>query len=126
MREIHPKYVKQIPGEPRRRWFEDNYFDLLVWENESGQIVEFQLCYDKLHYQRSLIWNEKSGYLHNKVDDGENNPGKYKATPILVDDGIFDAETIAEKFKYKSKDIDTKVSTFVYNKIGEYHGQKRV
>ena len=122
MKEIHPKYVKQVPGEPRRRWFEDDYFDLLVWENEFGQIVEFQLCYDKLHNQRALIWKAQIGFLHNKVDDGENNPGKYKSTPILVDDGVFDSETIAEKFKYKSKDIDTKVSTFVINKIRDYRG----
>jgi hypothetical protein len=122
MKEILPKYVKQIPGEPYRRWFEDDYFDLLVWENELGEIVEFQLCYDKLHYQRSLIWKKRYGYMHNKVDDGENKPGKYKATPILVDDGIFDSAAIAEKFKHKSKDLDAKVSTFVFNKIKAYKG----
>jgi len=122
MKEILPKYVKQIPGEPRRRWFEDNYFDLLVWENESGQIVQFQLSYDKRHNQRSLIWKEQIGYTHNKVDDGENKPGKYKAAPILVEDGVFDFGIIAEKFMLKSKDIDTQISTFVYNKIREYPG----
>jgi hypothetical protein len=121
MKEIRPKYIKQILGEPRKRWFEDNYFDLLVWQNELGQIVEFQLCYDKHHNQRSLIWNEQIGYVHNKVDDGENKPGKYKASPILVDDVVFDFETIAEKFRNKSRDIDTKVSSFVFNKIKKYH-----
>jgi len=121
MKEILPKYVKQIPGEPHRRWFEDNYFDLLIWENEAGQIVEFQLCYDKLHHQRSLIWKEKVGYRHNKVDDGENKPGKYKAAPIFLDDGLFDTAAIADKFRYKSKNIDKKVSTFVLNKINDYH-----
>lgn len=122
MKEIHPKYINQVPGEPRRRWFEDNYFDLLVWENESGQIVEFQLFYDKFYNQRSLIWKDQSGYSHNKVDDGENKPGKYKASPILVNDGVFDFAKIAEKFRSRSQDIDTKVSSFVFNKIKEYHG----
>ena len=121
MKEIRTKYVKQISGEPHKRWFEDNYFDLLVWENESGQIVEFQLYYDKLHYQRSLIWNEQTGYLHSKVDDGETQPGKYKSTPILIDDGVFDFVTIAEKFTNNSRDIDPKVSNFVINKIKNYH-----
>lgn len=122
MKEILPKYVKQIPGEPRRRWFEDNYFDLLVWENEAGPIVAFQLSYDKRHNQRSLMWKEQIGYMHNKVDDGENKPGKYKATPILVEDGVLDFVKVAEKFKLNSKAIDTEVSTFVYNKILEYPG----
>ena len=120
MKEILPKYVKQVSGEPRRRWFEDSYFDLLVWQNERGQIVGFQLCYDKSYNQRSLIWKEQMGFLHTKVDDGENRPGKYKAAPILVDDGVFDSLSIAEKFKCKSQDIDKKVSTFVFNKIKEY------
>lgn len=122
MKEILTKYVEQIPGEPHKRWFEDSYFDLLVWENETGQIVEFQLYYDKLHNQRSLIWKKQAGFMHSKVDDGENKPGKYKSTPILVEDGVFDIVTIPEKFKNKSRDIDTKVSTFVYNKIKKYHG----
>lgn len=122
MKEIHPKYVKQIAGEPHRRWFEDDYFDLLVWENELGQIVQFQLYYDKLHNQRSLTWKEQIGYLHNKVDDGENKPGRYKATPILVDCGVFDSNAISKKFKYKSKDIATTVSTFVFSKIRDYDG----
>lgn len=121
MKEILPKYVKQIPGEPRRRWFEDNYFDLLVWQDELGQIIEFQLCYDKQYNQRSLIWNEQIGYVHNKVDDGENKPGKYKAAPILRDDEIFDFAKIAEKFKNQSRDIDTKLASFVLDKIKKYH-----
>jgi len=122
MKEIHPKYVKQVQGEPHKRWFEDDYFDLLVWENELGQIVEFQLCYDKLHNQRSLIWKKQFGYMHSKIDDGENNPGKYKATPILVDDGVFNSAAIAERFRNRSKEIDTKVSTFVLEKMRDYRG----
>ncbi len=120
MREINQDVVKQVPGEPRRRWFEDEYFDLLVWEDEVGKIVEFQLCYDKRYDQHALTWKELTGYFHNEVDDGENKPGKYKSSPMLIPDGIFDCEIIAEKFKRSSKDIDLNVSLFVYNKIKEY------
>ncbi len=120
MREINPDYVKQVPSEPDRRWFEDDFFDLLIWENEVGEIVEFQLCYDKRHDQHALTWKKQSGYMHNKVDDGENNPGKYKASAMLIPDGIFDFETIAEKFKRNSKDMDSNVSLFVYGKIKEF------
>ena len=120
MKEIRTKFVKQIPGEPHKRWFEDSYFDLLVWENESGQIVEFQLYYDKLHNQRSLTWKKQTGYTHSKVDDGEYKPGKYKSTPILIDDGDFDFVTIADKFENNSRGIDAKVSNFVVNKIRKF------
>lgn len=110
MREIPQKHVKQNPGEPHRRWFEDDYFDLIVWEDEKFAIIGFQLCYDKLHNQHAITWTEKTGFMHNKVDDGENKPGKYKSTPILVADGIFDHETIAETFKRNSVDLDTNLN----------------
>ncbi len=121
MKEILQKYVKQISGEAHRRWFEDDYFDLLVWEDGNGKIVGFQLCYDKVNNQHALTWKEDLGYNHNKVDDGESKPGKYKSAPILIADGIFDNKAVSEKFKLKSKNIEAKVSAFVYKKIKFYN-----
>ncbi len=41
------KQVRQHKGEPRRRWFNDDYFDLIVWFSEKDSISGFQLCCDK-------------------------------------------------------------------------------
>ncbi len=120
LKSIPHEFVKQNRGEPLRRWFDNNYFDLLIWENSSGEIVGFQLCYDKYYNQHALTWKRQTGYSHNKVDDGEGRPGKYKASPLLGLDDFFDYEKIADKFKKYSKNIDVNVSTFVYNKIIEY------
>ena len=91
--------VRQINGDPRRRWFSNEDFDLIVWlDDPDDHISGFQLCYDKTAYQRALTWHSEHGYLHNRVDDGENTPGKYKAAPILVCDGIFEKEIIAAQF----------------------------
>jgi hypothetical protein len=38
-------YIKQHEGEPKRRWFEDEYFDLVIWVDEKDDIIEFELCY---------------------------------------------------------------------------------
>jgi len=78
MREINSEYVRQKKGEPHRRWFADEYFDLLVWEDETGEIVGFELSYDKNRDQRALTWEKQKGYHHFKVDDGESRPGKFK------------------------------------------------
>ncbi|MBN2254975.1 MAG: hypothetical protein JW736_04670 [Deltaproteobacteria bacterium] len=120
MKEINQGIIEQIPGEPLRRWFVSDFFDLLVWENDVGEIVGFQMCYDKLHNQHALTWNKDKGYLHNKVDDGENKPGRYKSAPILIADGVFDILPIADRFKRESIDIDAKVSAFVCEKIENY------
>ena len=112
--------MSQKKGEPHRRWFADEYFDLLVWEDETGEIVGFQLSYDKNREQHALTWVKQKGYLHDKVDDGESKLGKFKASPILLADGIFEYDKISERFKISSKEIDEVVSSFVYNKLKNY------
>ena len=73
--------VRQIEGESKRRWFSDDYFDLIVWFDEQDEITGFQLCYDIHHVQRAVTWQKDSGFSHHKIDDGENRPGKAKASP---------------------------------------------
>jgi hypothetical protein len=81
LREV--RKVRQIKGESRRRWFDDDYFDLIVWFGEEDEIVGFQLCYDRRGEQKAFTWQQEFGYMHHRVDQGEDKPGKLKATPIL-------------------------------------------
>ena len=112
--------MSQKKGEPHRRWFADEFFDLLVWEDENGEIAGFQLSYDKNRDQHTLTWEKQTGYHHYKVDDGESRPGKFKASPILFADGVFEYDKISERFKINSQEIDKIVSSFVYHKLKNY------
>jgi hypothetical protein len=113
--------VRQIKGEPRRRWFADDYFDLIVWLNESNEIIGFHLCYDKSGSERALSWFKETGYNHHLVDDGEHTIDIIrKATPILVSNGHFDHKQIASLFKEQSMKIEEKISQFVYEKISQF------
>lgn len=112
--------VRQFEGEPRRRWFANDYFDLIVWFDESDEIVGFQVCYDKSRRERALTWFKHTGYMHHRVDDGEHTTDIIrKATPILVSDGSFDHEQIASLFKEQSTEIERKISKFVYEKVSQ-------
>lgn len=82
--------VRQIAGEPQRRWFSSNEMDLIVWLDEQQQLIGFELCYDKLHSEHALVWNAEQGLRHMAVDDGEGRAGKYKASPILISNGLID------------------------------------
>ena len=117
LREI-PK-VRQIEGEPRRRWFTDDHFDLVLWDDESRRIVGFQLCYDKQDDERAITWKENSGFSLNAVDAGEDRPGRYKGSPILVDGADFDAERVAAGFLGHSGELDSKSADFIYLKLLE-------
>ena len=111
--------VKQVPGEPRRRWFSDENFDLIVWLDPEEQILGFQLCYDKEPRQKALTWLNGGGYRHNRIDDGDK-PGKMKASPVLEANGYFDSEGIARRFMENKGDVPEKISECVYEKITRY------
>ena len=38
--------VEQTDPSLRRRWFENDYFDLFVWQDTAGAVTRFELCYD--------------------------------------------------------------------------------
>ncbi|MFC1668833.1 hypothetical protein ACFL20_00450 [Spirochaetota bacterium] len=119
---IEIENAKQVPGEGFRRWFSDDYFELIVWfENDKETITGFQLCYDIYRKERALTWRKDKGYLHNKIDDGEETPLAHKRTPILVKDGLFDKDGIGKKFMESSKNIDDDIIDLVYSKIVEYY-----
>lgn len=129
------KDIKQFAGEPRRRWFENEFFDLIIWQDESKEIVGFELCYDKSKNQHAVRWEKSTGYAHYRVDDGDR-PGKHKACPVLLPDGHFDFKNIARLFFRESKMIEQKIAEFVYEKVSQFtvypddsenpHGRSRI
>ncbi len=108
---------RQIENELRRRWFNDARMDLIVWLDDTNEIAGFQLAYDKPHFEHALTWKRDIGFRHNRVDDGEGRPGRYKGTPLLIPDGKFDANVIATQFVENSGNIDSNISLFVHDKL---------
>jgi len=102
-----------------RRWFSDDYFDLIVWMRPEDAIVGFQLCYDKNRSERALTWSKKHGFTHERVDDGEANPAK-NLTPILVPDGMCPIQELIERFRSASADMDPGIRSFVSATLKEY------
>jgi hypothetical protein len=111
MIEISP--VRQIPGEPMRRWFSSAEFDLFVQCDPTGRFLGFQLCYDKPHREQALVFSEGEGFRHVAVDDGEQRPGKYKASPVLNRQGRFDARRVYQAFNAAGADLPPEVAAYV-------------
>jgi hypothetical protein len=114
------EYVRQFPGEPKCRWFTDDFFDLILWVDESENPVGFQLCYDRRGDSRAITWHKEKGYSHHGVDEGENGALQPKATPILVQDGIFDTTAIYQAFSKAGAGIDQKITKFILERIKNY------
>ncbi len=113
---------RQIPEEPKRRWFTNDFFDLIVWSDKSGKIIGFQLCYQKGTEEKAITWLSNAGFSHKSVDDGESRPGRTKMTPILLPNGEFNKKMVVNFSLERSREIDTEVVNFVYDKLSEYPG----
>ena len=110
--------VRQDDESRERAWLQDDYFDLFVWTGLAGQVVAFQLCYERTGNERVLVWSDAGGFLHRRIDDGEHTPVK-NMSPIMVSDGRFAAGGIAAEFDLRSGGLDANVREFVRRKIGE-------
>jgi len=108
------------PAKSTRKWFSDDYFDLIVWIDQNGAISGFQLCYDKFEKERALTWTKKDGYRHERIDDGESSPTK-NLSPILVPDGICPTQEIIELFLLNSAEIDSQLRSFIVDKLRGYN-----
>ena len=116
--------TNQVPGGGTRRWFSDPQFDLIIWQDDGGNISGFQLCYAKGIDEHAFTWKSSGGYTHHKVDDGEGPDIEHKRSPILVPDGDFNPSALVEKFLEGSIMIDPKISQFVCEKLHEFEIQK--
>lgn len=115
LKEVVP--TRQIAGEPRRRWWMDDDMDLIVWRSETDGFLGFQLSYRLGGVEKALTWYAGRGYFHDRVDDGEGRPGRYKMTPILIEDGAWDPGLLARVFVERSAALPPDVFAFVRGKI---------
>jgi len=105
-----------------KRWYQDDYFDLFTWQDETDQITSFQLCYDRLKYERVISWDCERGFAHYRVDDGESSPYK-NMSPVFVINSALPSDEVLTQFAQSSKQINQDMSAFVIQKINEYMQQ---
>ena len=108
--------VRQNEGEDRRRWFTDAFWDLYLWIDSKDAISGFQLCYNKTFDEHALTWRRDGGFSHTRIDDGEFAASSHM-TPIMVRDGMFDRDSVAQRFEVDGAGIDKAVAEFVLEQL---------
>jgi hypothetical protein len=106
-----------------KRWFQDDYFDLFTWQELTGKVTSFQLCYDRLGRERVISWDGERGFGHHLVDDGESSPHK-NMSPVFVVDGPFYSQEVIPKFVQASHQINETIRKFIMQKLIEYVEQQ--
>jgi len=120
LREI--RGVEQRNLKRLRRWFQDDYFDLFLWQNRLGAIVEFQLCYRRdTPTERVLDWRRGRGFLHLKpVSPHAGDSFLEDDTWELSYDGVMPYQAVSERFDASAAGLPAEIARFVRDKIDEY------
>ena len=117
--------LREIPGvrqdKPglKRRWYQDEFFDLYTWHAPDGVLAGFQLCYDVRGRERALSWHRQHGFSHNKIDNGDGGP-LTNMTPILTGEGRFPHRLVRERFVRHAIPLDDSTRNFIIDKMREY------
>ena len=99
--------VKQT-SELRRRWWNSRDMDVYVWQDGSGKVHSFEICYGKPRNERALRWQTEQGFSHARIDDGEAHAFDHQ-TPIATPDGHYSLESIAQRFEAAGAEIESAV-----------------
>ena len=114
------KEIRQVKQEAvgRRRWFEDEALELIVWYDSANVLEGFQLCYtaDAGRRERALTWRPASGFAHARVEPGDETPLKNQ-TPILVPDGAVPWAELESAFVERSTEVEPELRGLVLRRL---------
>ncbi len=112
------KNVKQEHGAGRRRWFESDGLELVVWWDAHDAITGFQLCYDFGRGDFALTWRPATGFAHSAIDTGDESPFVNR-TPVLNPDGEAPWGRLAQLFEARSATLEPGLRRLVRDKLAE-------
>jgi len=102
-----------------RRWFQDDYFDLFVWQDEHGAPVAFQLCYARGESEGVISWTTDGGFDHTRVDSGDA-PFRHAMAPLLRPAAMPPYFTVHDRLLAASADWDPRLRAFLLERMREY------
>jgi hypothetical protein len=120
LREI--RGLEQRSQQRIKHWFQDDYFDLFLWQDHAGTIVEFQLCYRRdTRNERVLDWRRGRGFQHLMPESLHAGDSFLEDdTWALRYDGAMPYQALTQHFEDAAAGLPAEIARFVRDKIDEY------
>ena len=103
--------VRQEPGH-RRRWFEGEGIDLIVWIDANSFVEGFQICRD----DHALTWRRGFGFEYGRVDEGDDSPLK-NLSPIIVPNGSIPWNAVVTQFQTLSDTLEPSLRELILGRL---------
>ena len=105
----------------QRRWFSDEFFELILWHGEGGSVIAFQLCYARPKSEHALLWSQAEGYSHQRVLSGDTRP--FKRAPVFAPAGLFPRDHVLAEFSKRSVALPPEIRSFVVARLEAYSAE---
>jgi hypothetical protein len=115
LREI--PHVRQIQGEPKRRWFTSEFLDLMVWANGENKPTGFQICHRSDDSEHAFTWHTGRGWDYARVDTGETGGLGIKASPILRPTGRPNLVLLRKVFEAAASEVPPDIRRFIQRRF---------
>lgn len=118
------KNVRQRPEEGFRRWFLNEFFDVIVWyESAGGQLLGFQLCYNRTVDERAFTWQRDKRSSH-FVSSGSDERGvPWIATAVLHGDAGAVPRDVLERLQAEQGDLDDDLLDLIVEQARGYNAR---
>ncbi|MDB6126627.1 MAG: hypothetical protein JWM35_523 [Verrucomicrobia bacterium] len=103
--------VRQEPGH-RRRWFEGEGIDLIVWLDSNNLVDGFQICRE----DHALTWRRDAGFAYGRVDEGDESPLK-NLSPIIVPNGAIPWTAVISEFQTLSDPLEPPLRELILSRL---------
>ena len=119
LREI--RGVEQRDPQRMKRWFQDDYFDLFVWQDAAGDVRRFQLCYERdTRRERAFEWLGGRGFQHLLVRQRySGSPGRDQSGDMALD-GVLPYVALKDRFAGAARSLPPELSGFIEDKLREF------
>ncbi len=119
---VENKNVRQRPDEGFRRWFLNDYFDVIVWyESAAGEMTGFQLCYNRSVDERAFTWqrNKRSSHFVSSGADERGTP--WIATAVLHGDAGPVPPDVLDRLEREQGHLDEDLLRFIMEQATSYN-----
>ena len=116
------KTVRQREKEGFRRWFVNDYFDIIIWyTNINSKLKGFQVCYSRNKAEKAFTWEPNSVSSHYVSDSGFEKGRPSFGTAILIGHAGKIHEIVINRLIKEQGELDNDILDFIVDKINEYN-----